>query len=65
MDKKDRIDWLKFTSVVSQKITSAELRMISELHAKYFNHKMKIPCTCSPKRIQVWIEDLNKLYNEV
>ena len=64
MEKVDRIDWEKFRAGTSNKLTHAEVVLISELHAKYFKHKFKIPCSCSPKRIQGWIEQLNDIYDE-
>jgi|TARA_R110002153_G_scaffold98322_1_gene233335 hypothetical protein len=63
MDKADKIDWELFTASDSPKLSSEEVTMIAQLHAKYFKHRFKVPCSCSPKRIQKWIEDLNKFYD--
>tara|TARA_R100001163_G_C5043506_1_gene181199 strand:- start:1052 stop:1336 length:285 start_codon:yes stop_codon:yes gene_type:complete len=62
MDELDKKDWEIFRAGVENKISKEEVKMISKLHAKYFNHKYKVPCSCSPKLIQGWIEQLNDLY---
>jgi hypothetical protein len=64
MEKLDVKDWEKFREKTSSRIDRDEVVLIAELHAKYFNHKMKVPCSCSPKRIQTWINDLNKIYED-
>jgi hypothetical protein len=63
MDKPDKIDWEKFRASTSSRISKEEVLLVSELHAKYFNHKVKVPCSCSPKTLQGYINDLNKLYD--
>ncbi len=63
-EKLDRRDWEKFRSGLSQKVSKEEVQLISELHAKYFNHKFKVPCSCSPRIIQGWITELNSIYDE-
>jgi hypothetical protein len=64
MDSKDRKRWAKFRKNESNTITGAEVTLISELHAKYFNHKYWRLCTCNPKKAQLWISQLNDLYDE-
>lgn len=36
---------------------------LSEIHARAFQHKMFIPCTCSPREWKSHIDDLKNLYN--
>lgn len=62
MEELDRKDWYQFRSKNTDRVSRQEVEMIAELHAKYFNHKYKVPCSCSPKTLQSWINDLNKLY---
>jgi hypothetical protein len=64
MEEIDRKDWELFNEVESNTLTRKEAEFVSRLHAKYFNHKYKVPCTCSPKTIVKWIDELNKLYND-
>lgn len=61
MEKLDKKDWQTFRSRVSDRVTREEVELIAKLHAKYFNHKYKVPCSCSPKTLQQWINDLNTL----
>ena len=35
---------------------------LSQIHARVFQHKMYIPCTCSPREWQGHIKDLRGLY---
>jgi len=34
---------------------------IAEIHARVFNHKYDVPCTCSPKIWMQWIRELKEL----
>jgi len=43
-------------------VTHVQLKVISELHARYFNHKFNIPCGCDKKLVNSWIKDLNRIY---
>lgn len=58
--------WLKFRESDLHTITYEEQKLIGELHAKYFNHKYHLPCSCKPskarKTLQLWINDINKLF---
>mgnify|MGYP001285358666 CR=1 FL=1 len=62
MDRPDVIDWEKFRAGTSTTLKKTEVVLVSQLHAKYFKHKYKVPCSCSPTRIQKWIRELNDLY---
>ncbi len=65
MDDIDKKDWLKFLGNTTKNLSKEEVLLVSELHAKYFKHKLQIPCSCSPKTIQGWIYDINKIYNAI
>lgn len=64
MERFDLLDWEKFNAEVKSTISPEDVKLISELHSKYFKHKFHIPCSCNPKTIVRWIDDLNKLYDE-
>jgi hypothetical protein len=62
MVKKDLKEWKKFREGNGNTITHEEYLFVCNLHAKCFDHKLELPCKCSPKRINIMIEDLNRLY---
>lgn len=62
MERLDKIEWEKFRGNPKSTISKDEYKLVCELHAKYFNHKYKEPCTCNPKTIKQWIGQLNNLY---
>lgn len=66
MDKKDWYSWLAFRENIEPTISKEEIKLISKLHAKYFNHVFAIPCSCSPKKsrrkIEKWINELNTMF---
>jgi len=62
MTGEDRKRWKEFRDGMTNTVSKDEVTMISELHAKYFNHRYKRICTCSPKTVQKWVNDLNELY---
>lgn len=62
MEELDKKDWEQFRAKNSDRVSRAEVEMISMLHAKYYNHKYEVPCSCSPKTLQKWVDDLNKTY---
>ena len=62
--KEDYDKWTEFLSVKSDRISGKEFEMICELHAEYFKHKFYKPCTCSPKTIKRWINDLTNIYDQ-
>jgi len=37
---------------------------IATIHARVFNHKMYMPCTCNPKEWKQWTRDLRKVYEQ-
>lgn len=64
MEKTDYDNWTKFRSENGMELDRAGQDLVVHLHAKLFNHKLIRPCTCSPKRWQEFIDDINKVYNE-
>lgn len=62
-DKYDKENWLKFRNNKSSTLTNNEFVLICELHAKYYNHRFYKPCTCSPKKIKLWIKQLNVIWD--
>ena len=65
MKKADKDWWKYFRDNLRNTVSNDEYKMISELHAHYFNHIVNYPCKCSPKIIQSYIDDLNKKYLEL
>lgn len=66
MTNKEWHDWLKFREAGTETITVAEQKLIATLHAKYFNHKYNLPCSCKPSKarkiLQNWTNDINELF---
>lgn len=62
MNREDYLNWEAFRKDPKTSITSEEYEMVSRLHSIYFKHKYFKPCTCNPKTIQTWIENLNELF---
>ena len=62
MNTNEFIWWASFRENLRNTIENSEYKYISELHAKYFNHKLNYPCKCNPKIIQSYIDDLNELF---
>ena len=65
MVKEDIEKWGKFRDGKGSTITHEEYLLVCNLHAKYFNHRLELPCKCSPKRINQMISDLNKSYDKL
>tara|TARA_R100000935_G_scaffold20245_1_gene38330 strand:+ start:5202 stop:5405 length:204 start_codon:yes stop_codon:yes gene_type:complete len=64
LNKKDYKYWTIFRAAKKSTITKEELNEISVLHSHYFKHKFVLPCSCNPKQIQSWVNDINTLYIE-
>ena len=64
MVRKDKKDWKKFREGKGSSITHEEYLFICNLHAKCFDHKLELPCKCSPKRLNNMIAELNQLYDK-
>jgi len=61
-NKYDRSKWKKFRMGKKSVISRQEFELVCQLHAKYYEHKLHYPCTCSPKEINKYIQDLNKIW---
>lgn len=59
----DYIKWANFKSSNSNTLSGHEQKFLARLHSEYFNHQYHVPCTCSPKTYNSWIQDINNLYN--
>lgn len=57
----EEIDFLSGGVLKRKQITHEERVAIAEIHARVFNHKFDVPCTCSPKIWIQWIRELNEL----
>ena len=61
-NKYDRSKWKKFRMGKKSVISRPEFELGCQLHAKYYEHKLHYPCTCNPKEINKYIQDLNKIW---
>ena len=64
MDELDKKDWEIFQANPSDKLSVEEVKLIAELHAKYYKHTYHVPCSCNPKTIIKWIDDINIVYDK-
>ena len=62
-NKLDYGKWTEFRMGTSKHLSTKEFEMVCELHAKYYKHKFYKVCTCSPKKVKRWINDLNAIWN--
>ena len=62
MTKSDYMSWAVFLSNNSNTLIKEEQELLARLHSKYYNHSYYLPCTCSPKTYNTWIEQINVLY---
>ena len=66
MTSEERKKWIEFREAGTETITVEEQKLIATLHAKYFNHKYSLPCSCKPSKarkvLQKWITDINKKF---
>lgn len=63
MTKEDIKYWETFRANKSDKISKKEYQKICEMHARLKNHNYFEPCTCNPKGVQRFIDDINKIYD--
>lgn len=54
--------WTGFLNNDKNTLTKGEQELLARLHSIYFKHTYYIPCTCSPKTYNNWIEQLNVIY---
>ena len=62
-NKEDFKNWSNFRSELKSTLQPYEFDLICELHATYYKHKYQKPCTCNPKKIKLWIKQLNIIWN--
>lgn len=62
MTKEDREAWIDFKANVSTKLTQPQYKLLCKLHACYYNHRYVEPCSCRPKELVMWIEDIDRIY---
>ena len=62
MVEEDLVRWLELVNRPKQhELNRSEIELVAELHAKYYNHKYEVPCSCNGSIYRRWIKDLNKL----
>jgi len=62
MVEEDLDRWLEFTNRPRQhELDKEQIDLVCNLHAKYYKHPYKKPCSCNGSIYRRWIEDLNKL----
>ena len=54
--------WTDFLANDSDTLTKGEQETLARLHSIYHQHQYYLPCTCSPKIYNQWIEQLNVIY---
>jgi len=57
-EQEDYEKWKAFRMVKKSVITHEELKLVSDLHSRYYNHKYKITCTGSTKQMKKWIKNI-------
>jgi hypothetical protein len=62
-NKYDFKDWEKFRLSKKSTISREEFEMVCNLHRKIYGHNLPNPCTCNPKQINKWIQELNIVWN--
>ena len=62
-NKEDFKSWSNFRSEPKNELQANEFELICQLHATYYKHKYQKPCTCNPSRINLWIKQLNIIWN--
>jgi|TARA_R110000868_G_scaffold343173_1_gene604246 hypothetical protein len=62
-NKLDFGSWSDFRAVKKQTLSAQEFELVCQLHAKYYNHKYEKPCTCNPRKIKLWITQLNIIWD--
>ncbi len=62
-NSEDYEKWKKFRMGKKSYLSRTEFEMVGDLHSRYYKHKYYLPCTCNPKTIKQWIQDLNKIWD--
>lgn len=62
---KEEYDWLDgYYKAESAVLDVPTQERIATIHARIFNHKYHLPCSCTPSRWRTFIEELRVVYNE-
>ena len=51
--------WAEVSARSKTKLIHSDFKIMCQLHAKYFNHRLKEPCTCNKALLRLWISELN------
>jgi len=65
MTQDDKLWWSNFREGNRPYLENDEYKMICEIHAREFNHKVDYVCKCNPKRIQQFIDELNAKFEQL
>lgn len=57
----DEIEYLSSGVLRKSTLKYQDRERIATIHARVFNHKFDIPCTCSPKIWMQWVRELQEL----
>ena len=53
--------WQEARKRITSKMSNEDFKTMCRLHAKYFNHKYKVICTCNKSRLRQWIFQLDDI----
>tara|TARA_B100000902_G_C27234319_1_gene876546 strand:+ start:904 stop:1119 length:216 start_codon:yes stop_codon:yes gene_type:complete len=56
--------WQEFRSNDSNTMTADEQELMARIHSVYFKHAYYIPCSCSPKTYNTWIDQINVIHDK-
>lgn len=56
-------EWLRIKERIkaNNKLLRNDYKVMCKLHAEYFKHPYKEPCTCNKRNIRQWILDLDRV----
>jgi hypothetical protein len=57
----EEIEYLDSGILRKKSLKHQDRERIATIHARVFNHKFDVPCTCSPKIWMQWIRELQEL----
>jgi hypothetical protein len=57
----EEMEYLSGGVLRKKTLTLEDREKIATIHARVFNHKYDVPCTCSPKIWMQWMRELNEL----
>jgi len=64
MEIEHREQWKQFKADVKGKLTREQYKLLCQLHSVYYKHKYTEPCSCNPKRLVQWINEIDKIYDK-